>query len=184
MPTADGADASALPPKLTRLAMEALEAPELHEKPLPSGFATLMRLWHYEDAGQWRAWSISRRSSAIDASVLLVRKVLWDRPAEFARIAGPRAPAALPPLLSLFEARFPVESWNSLLQEVTALRVLPLLPGREIPSGGARERFGLAYRLPTQTVSFEWWGTPPAEWRELAEWSSRALGAMEAWLQR
>ncbi|HEX8699139.1 MAG TPA: hypothetical protein VF815_09910 [Myxococcaceae bacterium] len=62
-----------------------------------------------------------------------------------------------------------METWNALLQEATALRVPPLLADRGIPSGGPRERFGLTYWLPAQPGSFEWWGAPPAEWRELME---------------
>lgn len=166
--------------------MEALEAPELHETPLPSGFTTLMRLWHYEEEGVWQAWSISSRPSAIDASPLRIRKVVWDQQGELARISELPDPAAaeLSPRLSLSEARFPAESWSVLIQEASALRVPPLLPEANSPSGGAGERFGLEYRLSAQTVSFEWCEAPPAQWTELAEWAARVRGALEAWLGR
>jgi hypothetical protein len=185
MPTADGADVTALPPALKRRVMEALEAPELHETPLPSGFTTLMRLWHYEELGTWRAWSISSRPSAIDASPLRIRKVVWDQPGELARLAEVSAPGAaeLSPRLSLSEARFPAESWQVLLQEASALKVPPLLPEAGSPLEGPTERFGLEYRLLARTISFEWCEDPPAEWGELAKWAARVRGALETWLR-
>ncbi|WP_224367609.1 hypothetical protein [Hyalangium versicolor] len=186
MPTADASEADALPPELKRRALEALEAPELHETPLPSGFATLLRLWHYEEEGPWRAWSVSARPSAIDAPALRIRRVVWDRPGELAELVGSLAgiEEGRSPRLRLSEARFPMESWSALLEEVHGLRLQPLFPEVSRPEGGIRERWGLTYRLSAQRISFEWWDAPPAAWKELAEWTVRLRSALEAWLGR
>jgi hypothetical protein len=185
MPTPEGAESASLPPELNDRALKALKAPELFEPALPSGFATLARLWHYEAEGLWRAWSVSSRPSAIDAHALRIRKVVWDRTAEYARFKEPPPPDAdaLTPRITLAEARFPLESWNALVEEAGALRVQPLPPDVS-SAGGARDRFGIAYRVAAQTVSFEWWDTPPEGWRELAEWTARMRDALEAWLPR
>lgn len=185
MPTAEGAEPASLPPELNDRALKALKAPELFEPALPTGFATLARLWHYEGEGLWRAWSVSTRASAIDAPALRIRKVVWDRTAEFARLKEPPPPDADPltPRVTLTEARFPPESWNALIEEAATLWVQPLPP--EILLGdGARDRFGIAYRVAAQTVSFEWWDTPPAGWKELADWTAKMRDALEAWLKR
>lgn len=186
MTTPDGTEASALPPELKRRALEALKAPELQEPALPSGFLTVARLWHYETEGSWRAWSVSSRPSAIDASPHRIRRVTWDRPGEFARLSVPPAPGVDPlvPRLWHAEARFPVESWDVLIQEANTLRVQPLFKEEGSALGGGRDRFGLAYRLSAQTVSFEWWDGPPAEWKELAEWAARVRDSLDAWLKR
>ncbi|WP_224248524.1 hypothetical protein [Hyalangium gracile] len=166
--------------------MEALKAPELYAPALPSGFATLARLWHYEGAGAWTAWSLSSRPSAIDASPLRIRKLVWDRPGESSRYAPPPAPGkdGPTPRLTLSEGRFPVESWDALLQEARTLRVPPLLLETESPPGGARDCTGFAYHLATRTVSFEWWGEPPEEWKDLAAWSARVREMLDAWARR
>jgi hypothetical protein len=184
MPTPDGTEAPGLPPELKNRALEALKAPEFYESPLPSGFVTVARLWHYEADGAWRAWSVSSRPSAIDAPALRIRKVVWDRPAEFARLADPVVADRFSPRLTLSEARFPPESWDALIQEANTLRVQPLFPEVGNPLGEGKERFGLAYRLSLQTVSFEWWDLPPAEWKDLAEWTARLRDALDAWLKR
>lgn len=184
MPNADGAGAAVLPESLERLALRALEAPELCAPPLPSGFTTVARLWVYEGQGAWRAWAISSRPSAIDAPALRVRRIVWDRPGERARLAGltPADLEALSPLLYLQETRYPPESWSALLEEAAGLRMPPLPPEDPAP-GGAEDRFGLEYRAAAQTVSFEWWGPPPAAWAELAGWGEKTRAALDAWLR-
>lgn len=185
MPSA-GSTAHALHPELERRALEALEAPELYEPVLPSGFVRLARLWHYEVEGSWRAWSVSSRPSAIDSSPFRVRRLVWDRAGERSRRAVPPEPGVdtLAPRLTLSEGRLLVGSWDALVDEVRTLRVPPLLLDPARLAGGTRERFGFSYTLATRTVSFEWWDEPPEEWKELAAWLARVRLVLDTWATR
>jgi hypothetical protein len=155
--------------------------------PVPPGRVASFRLWHYPAAGPQYSWAIFvRRIDAPDAGSALVRRLVWDRDADFERLElGGRLRPTEEPLLELFEGPLDEAPLSALMRDAAWITLpdIRMGPRRFL---GDRAEFGLdgfdrkALDGTRSVIQVAWDRNPPLQLEAIDVWSGR----VRAWLRQ
>jgi len=150
-------------------ALEILRHPEVYPSlPAWQRSDVLLRLTKFEGLGEYWVWAVARRDGRY-----LLRRVIWDRPAD-------HRPGAVDPTTFGSDANLPAELLDEQLAGLRSPVLAPFVRSDTIGIDGVK--CGVEYGSYMASASLHWWSSAPDAWRPLVEWFRRCVDALEALL--
>jgi hypothetical protein len=147
-------------------------------------YKPILRLWEYPSFSPYKVWVFCKPDfRTINPQTLIIRKVIWDRNADFDRLEKP-----LEGLKKGFDTipRFEIKSveiskgiFDEIFSELKQIQFPAFANyGKTIGIDGVR--YGIETFDFTHRTNISWWSHYPEEWQNLVEWFEKTTDFLQA----